>query len=741
MNVPALTPEQRAYVERMQAEQDAERYGTSGTAGMVPGSSDYPQAPGPLPTRVSPAVTNPADRVGARPVAAAQRPGADENPFLSLLPKVDPPDAPPTAGMAPSGPPQGPAATTLPARPAEAPTGPQSGPMRIEVNGVGNPPGPSDDDRRREALRQGLQMGPVGNFMSAIPGRVSELVVGKLGGAAADAMNLPKLGDAARRFGAWRPTGFDPTSTSAKLGGFAADTLVGGKAAEGVGAGVQAAGMGIGATRVPAAAKLQQAMDAAGNAIKSFGGFSGLPRGGVDLATRMGGGAVAGAVSAAATDPQNVGLSAALGGATPLMGAAGGAIGGAIADVARPFRDTGRAQIAGQVFRDAAQDPNALRNLAPRQTLGGQNVAEATLDPGLSRLVQQMRADPRVGKEITAFEQLQNARRAGPLMDRFTGANAPEALAAARKQATAPLYNAIDPADLAAPANTMGVRRVVQNIAGTPRFQTDAVNKEVINAVTDKVGKNSTIPRIADPVAEVWRREVPSSRMWGMRQNIDQRLYGGQATKAAQTAQEASKELNAIRRSLSTQLAKVPGFSAAEQTYAKMSKPIEAAEVFRDIAKGGTTGTFDAYGNPTLAAAKFTTTLKNMDAKEWAKLDAGQRQFIRDLGRELSDSATALAMGIGKGSPTNQLGQGQKFLSNAITSGARNLPGGGFLANHFGTIMERNQNAIMDLVGQGVLDPATAARLAQQMPQQILTPSLFGALNRPVTSAPNLLPQ
>lgn len=732
MNVPGLTPEQRAYVAEMERRQDIERYGNTGTAGMEPGSTDFPQDPrGGLPRRVSPAVAAVAP---PRPVAGAQRMDPNQNPFLSLLPKVDPPDAPPAGGMAPPSAPQAPVATTLPARPAEAPTGPQSAPAAPART------------REQELLRQGLELGPVGNFMAAVPGRAAQ-VLGGLGARAADGLNMPGVAEGLRKFGAFRPTGFDPNSVAAKAGGIASDIVTSGKAAELAGAGVQAGGMALGASRVPMAAKMQQAMDAAGNAIRSFGGYSGLPKGAVDVGTRMAGGAVAGGVGAAVTDPDNIGTSAALGAAVPAVGAVGNVVGGALADVARPFTRGGREQIAGQVLRDAAQNPQRVQQLLGQQNntaVAPLSLAERTMDPGIARLQHQLRADPQMGPRIAAFQEAQAAARSNALTGMVEGPNSADALRRAREAAVAPLYAQITPQTLQTPLNTGGVRRTVNNIMSTPRYRTGAVANEVRGAVTDDVANGiqrfGTAPTKSDPVGS-WRKEAPAVDIWGARQNIDQRLYGGQSTDAKNTALEASRELNAIRRSLSTQLAKLPGFSAAEQTYAKASKPVDAADVLEQFVKDATNSQRDIFRNPMLSAAKFTNAMKGMDPKEWAKLTPQQKTTLVNLGSELADAATVQRVGMGPGSPTAGLQQGQKYLSGLINSGTRNLPGAGLLSGHMGTIAQRNENAVRELIASGLLDPATGAQLANRMPREILTPSLFGALNRGATAAPNLISQ
>lgn len=677
----------------------------------------------------------------------------EQNPFLDLLPPDMRPARPGNAPAAAPQPAGGLAAPQPLPMPQPAPAAPPMVPQGVQgvAQQAGEPMGPPQPAPQRrmlfgepglseeELLRQANRMGPVGNALTAVGDRVMTLA-GKGVEAAGTGLKLP---DGVARLGRWmqetKPGGFDPNATSAKVGGFAGDMMVGTAAAGLAGAGVQRAATGL--TQTPNVARY---MDAAGEAIRSFGMRSGLPASTVgqrvgDLAVRSVGGAGAGAAGAAATDGE-VGMSAAIGGAIPAVGMAAGAAGRTAADVVRPFTSNGRQQIAGQVLRDAVFDPaQVAARAAQRQGRGSfadLSLAEKTMDPGIAQLQRMLSNQPALGPNFAAFLERQNDARSRALLAGSTGANSPEALAAARRAAVDPLYAAVTPQSLQAPLNTMGLRQTAANIAKTPRFRTEAVAREVQGALTDDAALG--IQRFGSP-SDGWRRQAPAVDVWGARQNMDQRLYGGQSIDAKATAQEASAELSRLRKSMSFQLAKIPGFKAAEQTYAQMSGPIEAAEVLREIAKKGTLNRQDVFGNPMVSASGLTGALKNIDPKDWAKIPPAERAKLQNLAMELSDAVKASTLTMPKGSNTIQNALLQDNITGAVQLGAGLLPGGGFLQNIVGAGRKGSQDKIMGVLGEAMMDPAQAAALMAKYPrQQLLSPELQRLTAQGGAMSPNL---
>lgn len=596
---------------------------------------------------------------------------------------------------------------------------------------VGEVPGESLSDK--DIIRKGLEMGPVGNALSAFAGRTTELL-SSLASRGLDAAGATDVAKKVKQFGEARPTGFDPNATSASIGNFGADMYVAGKAAELGGAAIQGAGK-----VVPA---IKKGTDALGRAVSTFGAESGLPMNtvaqkAIDLGVRTAGAGAAGYLSGEITDPENAGTAAAISAAIPVVGKVATVAGNTAADVVRPFTQKGREQIAGKVIRDAAQNPGkvAATMSKPANSYAPLTLAERTMDPGLASLQRTIANDPKLGPELTAFMERQNADRVRALMGMVEGQHAPDAIRAARQAATAPLYDDIARNFGDTPLNTGGIRRVVDNIMATPRYRTEAVAKEVLNAVQDDAAKG--IPRFGSRSDDVWRKTAPMNDVWGARQNIDQRLFGGSGLDAKASAQAAAPELGRIRDSMSTQLAKIPGFKDAEKLYAQFSRKADAADVIMDIAKRGTANTADMFGNPVASAAKLTQALKGIDKADWAKLTADQRRTVQTLAMELQNAAKAATLSKSLGSNTVQNALADNNVRMAIRGAAGILPGGGLLQGVMGAGTSGAQEKVMGLLGQAVMDPVFAARLASTpVPGPILSPGLQGLLARGAANLP-----
>lgn len=588
---------------------------------------------------------------------------------------------------------------------------------------------------KSDSIKQGLQMGPVSNFMAAIPGRTTEVLSG-LAARGLDAAGATGAAEKARAFGAWRPTGFDREALSADVGNLVADTMATGKAAGLAGSALQAG---------KALPVVGPALDALGRAVGTFGAESGLPTSGFvngarDLAARSLGAAGAGYVAGQMTDPENAGTAAVISGAIPVVGKVASLAGQTVADVVRPFTKPGQEQIAGQVLRDAAENPAAVAQKLRQSpnSYAKLTLAERSMDPGLASLQRTVANDPKVGPELTAFLERQNADRYGVLSAMTTGAESPEAIRAARQAATGPSYDYIASQYGQAPLNTGGVRQTYSNVLATPRARTEAVAREVRNAVTDNSALG--IQRFGTP-EEGWRKTAPMVDMWGARQNIDQRLYGGGGLDAKASAQAAAGELSRLRQSMSNQLDKIPGFSAVEKVYSQYSTKADAADTLVEMAKKATTNTSDMFGNPVLSGAKLTQALKSVSKEDWLKLTSDQRRTIQSLAVELQDAARAATLNKALGSNTVQNALSNNNVQMALRGAASVLPGGGLLQSAIGAGTSGARDKVMGLLGQAVMDPAYAAQLATRMPSQaaMLSPQMQALLSREGAVLPGLL--
>lgn len=480
-----------------------------------------------------------------------------------------------------------------------------------------------------------------------------------------------------------------------------------------------------------------QVVGGLGQAVTSVGGRTGLTpttlagRAG-DLALRSAGGATAGAAGAALTDPDQIGTAALIGGAVPVAGEVAKAVGRGVANVAKPFTEAGRADIARKVLADSIADPAAVGRIAnPPRSVAALTTAEAALDPGVSSLQRAMVNASRDFSDDLAIRQAQqNTARFNALYGMSAGQNSPQALEAARRAATDPLLQAAQ--QNAGDVGTRGVRMAAQDFAASPAFQRKAVRGAVKEATEPFLFKD------ADGATK-WARTLPFDEAWGARQNIDDITRGASNKVNEQAAKAAGLHLGTIRERLSTALERAsPDFKSYSQKYAEMSRPVDAARTLQEMVKQATTGTADMLGNPVMSGAKLTNALKSIDPKDWAKFSQAQRDAVQSLAQELQAAATAQTLAKAVGSNTIQNAIAQQDLPLAIRAGASWLPGGGLLSPLLDVALRRPSQQIQGLLGEALLDPAVASRVlsAPQAAPGLLAPQLGEAVRRTLPMIP-----
>lgn len=517
------------------------------------------------------------------------------------------------------------------------------------------------------------------------------------------------------------------------VGNVAGDILTGTMAAGMVGGPLMAAG-GV----VPGVAG--RVLGGLGQSVTTVGGKTGLnpttAAGRIgDMALRSAAGAGAGAAGAALTDPEQIGPAAAIGAAVPVVGAALGAAGRGAANVVKPFSESGRSDIARRVLAESIADPAAAGRIAnPPRSVAALTTAEAAMDPGISSLQRAMvNASKDFSDELAIRQAQQNAARFNALYGMSSGANSPQALEAARKAATQPLLDAaLQNAD---EVGTMGVRGAARDIGRSPAYQRRAVRSAVNEAV-------APFAMQADDGSKAWARRVPFETAWGARQNIDDISRGASNKVNEQAAKAAGAQLGMLRERLSTALERAsPDFKQYSNTYAQMSKPVDAARTLEEMLKQATTGTADMFGNPVMSGAKLTNALKSIDAKDWAKFSPAQRDAVQSLAAELQRAATAQTLAKAVGSNTIQNAIAQQDLPLAIRAGASWIPGGGLLSPILDAALRKPSQQIQGLLGEALLDPAVASRVlaAQPAVPGLLAPRLGEAARRGLPMVPGAM--
>jgi hypothetical protein len=465
----------------------------------------------------------------------------------------------------------------------------------------------------------------------------------------------------------------------------------------------------------PVLSKAGSIVEGLGSAITTAGGRTGLAPSGAgqtigNMALRSAGGATAGAVSAAATEPEYMDVAAGIGAAVPVVGAGAKAIGRAAGSIARPFSESGRQEIARRVLAESVADPAAAARIAAtRQSIAPLTTAEAAMDPGVSSLQRALvNASKEFSDDLAIRQAQQNTTRFNFLHGMASGSNSPEALAAARDTATDPLLTAA--LANAGDVGTMGVRSAARQIGSSPAYQRKAVR----SAVNEAVAPFSTV---ADDGSRAWARNLPFESAWGARQNMDDISRGASNRVNEQAAKAAGAQLSMLRERLTTALNKAsPDFAAYSREYAQYSKNIDAAKTLQQMLKTGSTGTADMLGNPVMSGAKLTNALKAIDAKDWARLSQAQRDGVQRLATELQEAATAQTLAKAVGSNTIQNAVANQNLPLAIRVGASWVPGGGFLSPLMDMALRGPSQKVQGLLGQAMLDPAVASQILSTQP-------------------------
>lgn len=535
--------------------------------------------------------------------------------------------------------------------------------------------------------------------------------------------------------------------------------------------GVMAPIAGTEAALVQGGNALAKAANIAPETAAAIGNFA---RGQGGLASRMGynaaQGAAGGALLSGGQVDQNAGDSAALGAA---LGAAVPVVGGAlkypvnaVKAMAAPFTEAGRTGIAANVIRQEAaaggQLPGALsqatgagaapasaQQAAGRAAAGGQlatdlteyvpgsmpTLGQAARNPGLLALenAAKSRAPNQFAERETANYQARNA-----FLDQIRGnQQSLEEAIRARDAATAPLREAS--LQGARPANTNPVLAEIDNILKGPEGQRDAV-VSALTKVRNKLdlGENGAQTDVA--------------KLYGLRKSIGDQLERV-AGKDNSEAQLASRELIQVRDALDDAMEKAaPGFAKYRETYAEMSRPIDAQSYLQGLNLTDASSqriTLPAVKNALLKIEKMR---KAPGANEAKSISDEQMEMLRNLHRDLQrESGTAAGKVRGSDTfqnlATNQLID--SMMPGALSIVAPATPGavggalglalggpsgaalGGLVGQHAGSLLGRSMNAQSPEIEARLIDFLLNPRGAEVLQQmRSTTPQGLGQLVR-----------
>lgn len=489
----------------------------------------------------------------------------------------------------------------------------------------------------------------------------------------------------------------DPDSLAFKGGELATDI-----------AGTAGAG-GVLAKGVRAIPALARAVPGLAPAIES-GGFSlgGAPaattagRLAGNVATRVGGGAIAGSASAGMINPSEIVSGAMIGGAIPVVGKVAGELG----------RGAKAAFIDPLVNKDKLMAAALQRAVGPgniQQTIAGLNRApmtpgvrfsagEASGNPALNAMEDTFRAmNP--GGALNAQAQGNRVALAQPIRDLAQDEMARAAAVQARGKAVDQLYETAKQADVP-------VDPVISGLLQRPALQ-QAARESTTNAANRgaAIGVQSAAPSptgILDASGNmIMAPGTPGTLSGKFLHEMKMALDSARDFNPMGGANKAqSGAIGDAAGDFATWLeTKIPEYGQARQTFADMSRPINQMDVGKLLAEKllpATSGDIPA----SLNAATFARALQNPDqvarlatgfegSKLGKVLTPDQLKAVMGVNSDASRLAEMYKLGAGQGSPTARRQAMGSFIGdnfaeqapglNRIIEGLGNVPGANYL--------------------------------------------------------------
>lgn len=332
-------------------------------------------------------------------------------------------------------------------------------------------------------------------------------------------------------------------------------------------------------------------------------------------------GALMGAIQPVATGESravNTGVGAVAGAAGPVIARAAGAVWRGGKALAEPFTAGGRDRIAGRTLERFGVTPADLAGVsnAPTATGARLTLPEQIMRPegaaAAARMQDSVRAaNPQVAAQLAAREGENNAARVATL----------ERLAAPRDAAAQTRSNVAGSLYKQAGAQTIDIAKLPP--AEQQAFGSLMERPAIKQAAADASQNAANAGKAFDPASV--------SALHDMKLAIDDRI--GKLVGAAPTAATGS-ELAALRKAQSSLVSFIeknsPTYASARSEYARLSKPVNQADVAGEILSRGSANTTDLSGTARLMPNSLTGAVR--DPAKLIKQATG-----RDLGANLSD--------------------------------------------------------------------------------------------------------
>jgi hypothetical protein len=373
----------------------------------------------------------------------------------------------------------------------------------------------------------------------------------------------------------------------------------------------------------------------------------------------------------------------------------------------KPFTETGRQVIAGQVLRELATDPRAAIRAAEQYTPSvpgyTPTTAQATRDIGLISAETPFRAMDVSGRFVGQASQANQARMA--ILDRMAKDESALANAIAkREQTTAPLR------EQAFASSTVDPQTFQSAIALN-------VNQTIDNVLASPAGKRGTVDKTMQwAKAQVSRASTPQE-LYEVRKDLRDAAQG-LLDKEGAAYSLAKKQLETVIRSVDEVIdSAAPGYRDYLKKYSTASRGIESLEAAQTVRSKvlSTTPDPSRVGDYLISQPAFTRAIRAIKAGPDTGLSKTQIAVLERVGKDLDEGVLQRAAKV-PGSDTF------KNLSTANIVGGiigRQITGEGSaalqkIASPLNWLYNGTDDKIRELLVEAMLDPKLAADLMKK---------------------------
>jgi hypothetical protein len=381
--------------------------------------------------------------------------------------------------------------------------------------------------------------------------------------------------------------------------------------------------------------------------------------------------------------------------------------GKAAVQAVKPFTETGREVIAGQVLRELSADPRAAIQAAERYRPGvpgyRPTTTQATRDVGLISAETPIRSMETQGRFLAQTSEANQARMA--ILDRMAKDESALAAAIAKRDAvTAPLREA-------AFAKSTVDSQIFQSAVALN------VNRTIDNILASDAGARGSVKKAMEYAKSQVSQGTTPARLYEVRKDLRDAAQG-LLDKEGAAYSLAKKQLESVIRSVDEVIdSAAPGYSDYLKKYATSSRGIESLEAAQTVRSKVLSTTPDPgrVGDYLISQPAFTRAIRAIKSDPQTKLSKTQVAVLERVGKDLDEGVLQRAAKV-PGSDTF------KNLSTANIVGGiigRQITGEGSaalqkMASPLNWLYNGTDDKIRELLVEAMLDPKLAADLMKK---------------------------